>query len=193
MAIGQEVVGWLRDLNRMREHAAFRSLTCDAVWLFEEFERNLRPQLEADARANIVSPFTAAVREFLIRRGITLEPTPPSVVVSGELKHSADIGFRYGDTRWVVEIKTGLEFNSLGAAVLGGLAFKAIDPSTRFVLLCLYLKARRGNLCEVLTVCRIEHAIDDVFILSRNGDGERWYDNFATSLNLFVAAIPRAN
>lgn len=181
----QQVKGWLTELNDFREHPAWKTLCPGAVHLIERFIGGLE-EMPTDSRANVVGPFTAAINSLLKERGITVDETPLTIRVIEELFKRPDISFVHGKVQWVIEIKTGLEWNSLGAAVLEGLAFKA-----KFVLLCLYAKAGRGDLLSALEACGVGHAFDHTFVLSRTADTwDVYFDNFAKNLNTFVNELP---
>jgi hypothetical protein len=147
--------------------------------------------MPTDSRANIVGPFSAAVHSLLEKRGIAVDKCPLTIRVTEELFKRPDITFVHNEIQWVIEIKTGLEWNSLGAAVLEGLAFKAKAPKAKFVLLCLYTKAGRGDLLTTLKACGVGHAFDHAFVLSRTADTwDIYFDNFANNLNTFISALP---
>jgi hypothetical protein len=113
---------------------------------------------------------------------------------TAKLIRQADVSFTVGKERWIIEIKLGLEFNSLGAAVLEAMAFKKQESKSKFILLSLYAKARRGDLLNTLKFCDLLNVVDHTFILTRNAEyrqGDIYFENFADNLNGFVDALPK--
>jgi hypothetical protein len=126
-------------------------------------------------------------------RGIKLHQRSSSVeLVPGTMK-KADLSFDVRGMRWVFEVKSGLEFNSLGAAVLEGILFRHRDPNCRFVILSLYSKMRTSpdRLRELLAELRLSHAFDHIIVLSLNNDpDEVWRENMAKRVNDFFGLVP---
>jgi hypothetical protein len=167
---------WLGALRRLRQHKAYRQLDASGrvfvdTFLSELVEIHRRKGSAAGDRNVVAAPFTKAVRALVQTRGLSLEE--PKTV--GRAHHPADITFRHRERLWVVEIKTGAEFNSIGAAQLGALAYKALNEPVRFVLLSLYSKLDPMNVPHdpanevrhVLRCCDAGGAIDHVHVLSR--------------------------
>jgi len=191
MAHTHQQTEWLQYVAEFKEHSAWQMLSAASRQFIERFESNLRDRYCPKSRANVVTPFRLAVNATLAERGIKVDQTPASVEIGIDLERLSDISFTFQDDRWVIEIKTGLEFNTLGAAVLEALAFRAKTAATRLVLLSLYAKWRSGNLLEVLRTCNLQGTFDEIHILTSNSEsGDVWYVNWAGNLNKFVAALP---
>ncbi len=184
--------GWLRDITLTRQSAAFAELSSDGLFLLDTFEAKLHASQGTSKRSNIVTPFTKAVKDLLRRRGLVPDPSARAVTASTDLIKTADISFQFDGRPWIIEIKTGIEFNAFAAATLEGLAYKAQLPDCRFLLLALYAKNIKGDLRDVLTACKIPHAIDDVLALSNNRDTDTptWCRNLICGLNSFAAILP---
>src|SRR5207244_349137 len=105
-------------------------------------------------------------------------------------RKTADLSFWIRGQHWIVEGKSGLEFNSLGAAALEGLAFKAKEPSAIFVLVSLYAKMQSCHARPILHRCGIPHAIDQVFALSDNSS-VAWSSEFVERVNAFFSFLPQ--
>ena len=97
------------------------------------------------AGQKVTNAFRRAVATVLNERGIEHDRRPASVVLVPGIDKTADLSFRIQGVRWVIEVKSGFEFNSLGAAVLEGVLFRQREPGCRFVLLSLYSKMRAGR------------------------------------------------
>lgn len=188
---------WLNDIEGFRRTKHVEVLDADGHAFLADFERRLRERSRVSAgdRNAVASPFRGAVVDLLARRGILVECPVASIRIPQARGHSADLSFRHGATRWVVELKTGLEFNSLGAAVLGARLFKQQDPEVRFLLLSLYAKSWSMQPGQLLESVRSRELIDDFIVVSVNqgsgyGATERWHVRFAEGLATLVAQLP---
>jgi hypothetical protein len=145
------------------------------------------------AGQKVTNAFRRAVATVLNERGIELDPRPASVVLVPGIDKTADLSFRMQGVRWVIEVKSGFEFNSLGAAVLEGVLFRQREPGCRFVLLSLYSKMRASpdRLSELLTELMVGHAFDHIIVFSLNNDpDEVWWRNMAGRINDFFGLVP---
>jgi len=145
-------------------------------------------------RQRVTTAFRKAVESVLTERGIRIDDPPARVELLTGIKKAADVSFTTGGARWVLEIKCGLEFNSLGAAVLEGILFHRREPASRFVLLSLYSKMwiEPSRLAELLTEIGLGHAFDAIAVLILNCDPEEdWWSNAAVRINELFETIPR--
>jgi hypothetical protein len=188
---------WLDSIARFRESTHIARVDGEGLGFLEDFERLLgeRTRVSAGDRNAVAAPFQRAVVELLARRGIAVECPVASVAVPQARNHCADLSFRHADTRWIVEIKTGLEFNSLGAAVLGARLFKQMEPQARFVLVSLYAKSWSMQPGQLLECVRSPELIDDFIVVSVNqgndyGAWERWHARFADGIRMLTAQLP---
>jgi len=184
--------GWLKYLEAMRCSPSWHRLDASARRFVDSFEHRLRDGQGTGRRANVVTPFTDALAELLRDRGMVLDASPASVEIADGLRRTADLSGHVGEERWVIEIKTGMEFNSLGAAVLEALAFRHVEPGARLMLISLYAKNRSGNLLDVLRTCGLESAFDQVHVLTDNAAGDSWNDVFAERLAKMIEELPKA-
>lgn len=181
---------WLRDFARFKRQTAWKRVRRAGQQFIDNFRKELL-RTNCDKEADIDKPLTVAMRLLLKRLGADVEDQLPVVQITDQNRHPADIAFTRGKTRWIVEIKTNLDFNSLGAAVLGAMAFRKDNPKTNFMLLCLYHKPKKGDLRQALDYCDLHEMIDSMIVLTRNGDGDDYYENFADRLNELVDIIEK--
>lgn len=147
----------------------------------------------AGDRQRVTTALRGAVEMVLTERGVQIDPSPASVELVTGLSKTADISFRVNGVRWVVEIKCGLEFNSLGAAVLEGVLFRRREPASRLMLLSLYSKMRiqPARLRELLDELNVGHAFDYIAVLSLNSDPDAvWWENMASRINELFGTLP---
>ena len=122
-----------------------------------------------------------------------MDERPAWVELVPGIAKTADLSFRVRGVPWVIEIKSGFEFNSLGAAVLEGVLFRHRDPGGRFVLLSLYskMKAAPERLEALLTELGVGHAFDHIAVFTLNSDpDEVWWKNAARRINDFFGHVP---
>lgn len=195
MAHTHQSVGWIQWLGEFQQHPAWQTVSPDGRWFIELFQGLLRPGADAsdEKRANISGPFTSAFKKLLERRGITVDRTCVTVEVTPGLTKKADVSFSIGNEQWIVEIKQNLDFSSLASAALQGACYKARHGEHKHMLLSLYSKQIRGDVCSALRVCKLDHAFDHIFVLTKNAlKGDAWCQDFAEQLNSLIEALPSA-
>lgn len=187
---------WFSDLDRAEDGLALLSAEG------RKFVALMRTNLEAtfgpegdEAGQKVTNAFRNAVATVFRERGIDIDPQPASVrLVEGFRPKTADLSFSVNGIRWVFEIKSGLEFNTLGAAVLEGVLFRLRMPETRFVLLSLYSKMSvpPNQLRDLLAELQVGHAFDHLAILSVNSDVRAgvWWERMASRINEFFGLVP---
>jgi len=174
---------------------AYQTLTKERQRFIRTFREKLRDRGESlplGDRTGVVSPFAFALAELLVNHGADVEPVVPVVRIIPQVRKQADLVFSIANTRWVVEIKTAIEFNSLGAAVLEAVALRKVEPNSKYMLVGLYSKDSAGHHAQaVLDHCDMSEVFDFVAILSRNNiKGDAWNYNFAEGLTTFLERIP---
>ena len=175
---------------RTTPHAA--TIPQEADQFLTDFERRLRerPRVSAGDRYTVSAPFQGSIVDLLTRRGIAVECPVASVPVPQSRDHCADLSFHHEGTRWIVEIKTDLSFNSLGAAVMGAWLFKERHPDARFVVVSLYAKSRGMQPGHLLEPFRSRDLVDDFIVVSVNSPRARWNERFAEGLKMLTAQLP---
>jgi hypothetical protein len=192
---------WHENLEWLAGRAERRLLSDDGAL----FVKSLRDGFSAAARAararsagnHNVNPSVLgdALRTLVISRGLAVDVHAARILL-GERPKSVDLSFSHRRRSWLVEIKFGLEFNSLAAAALEGRAFKRSDPSSRFLLLAAYskfdgAKAPAQVAASILRDCGVKDAIDRIHVLSRRDLlGWRWAEHFVSSVNQLCRTLP---
>jgi hypothetical protein len=136
---------------------------------------------------------TTALKTLLQKHGLRLDVPCCSVPIAPDVQKTADLSFIFNSVPYVVEIKTKLEFNSLGAAVLEAMAFKRQHSATHFILIGLYaFDAATFHARTVLENCGASPLIDSLVILSRNQDVKErtWNSHFAKAVNELISGLP---
>lgn len=188
---------WYADLDRTEDELAV--LTDEGRLFVAVIRQNLAESFgpeEEEAGQKVTNAFRRAVATVLSERGIRIDERPASVkLVEGFRPKTADLSFTTNGVRWVFEVKSGLEFNTLGAAVLEGVLFRLRQDETRFVLLSLYSKMSvpPNRLTGLLVELGVSHAFDHIVILSVNADDLAgvWWENMAARINDFFGIMPR--
>jgi hypothetical protein len=185
--------GWFEWLDRTEEE--LKLLSRDG----QRFVVAMRQNLEASfggkgekAGQKVTNAFRRAVMTVLSEGGIELDHQPASVALVPGIDKTADFSFLVAGVRWVVEVKCGLEFNSLGAALLEGLLFRCREPDCRFVLLSLYSKtgAAPDRLEALLRDLGVGHAFDHIAVFTLNSDkDEEWWKNAASRISDFFDLV----
>ncbi|MBA4191183.1 MAG: hypothetical protein C0467_24650 [Planctomycetaceae bacterium] len=144
------------------------------------------------AGQKVTNAFKRAVATVLTERGIEIDKRPASVELVPSLAKTADLSFRVRGIPWVIEVKSGLEFNSLGAAVLEGVLFRHRRPGGQFVLLSLYskMKATPDQLEALLMELGVGHAFDHIAVFSLNSVTDDWWRDTARRINEFFGLVP---
>jgi hypothetical protein len=186
-------VQWTGWMDTFMNSGAWNTLTSERQQFVLTFRARLadKKSLSKGDRTGVVSPFANALAELLGNHGATIYPVK-YVQIIPYVKKKADLIFSIGMTRWVVEIKTGLEFNSLGAAVLEAVALRKVEPTSKYMLVGLYSKDSAGHHPhEVLAHCGMGRVFDFIAVLSQNRiKGDSWNYNFAEGLNSFLDRLP---
>ncbi|WP_141592258.1 hypothetical protein [Myxococcus sp. AB056] len=198
---------WHERLEEMLSSTRFRKLPKDSKFFLRSFESELRRRLGNDAnsgdRSGVASPFQTALIETLRSRNITPDTHAATVKTPIGNKHS-DVSFVYRKKLWIMELKTGLSFNSLGAAVWEALLFRSRYPDSRFTILALYdlfpkiedPYAIKKDIAKILRRAGTPLTEDlRLFVLSRpprfvGHDMEQWIDFFADGVESFVEGLP---
>jgi hypothetical protein len=198
---------WYERMGEMLTSKRFRKLPKDSKFFLEYFESELKKRLGNDAssgdRSGVASPFQAALIETLKRRNITPDIHAATVRTPIGNKHS-DVSFTYRKKLWIMELKTGLSFNSLGAAVWEALLFQHYYPDSRFTVLALYdlfpkiedPYAIKKDIAKILKRAGTPLTEDlRLFVLSRpprfvGHDMKQWVEFFADGVENFVEGLP---
>jgi hypothetical protein len=187
--------GWFEWLDRTDEELQLLSPEG------RRFVAAMRQNLEASfgevgeyTGPKVTNAFRRAVMTVLSERGIEHEDPPASVVLVPGIDKKADFSFRVAGVHWVVEVKSGLEFNSLGAALLEGVLFQHREPDCRFVLLSLYskMKATPDQLVKLLTDLGLGHGFYHIVVFTLNSEEKSgaWWKNAARRINDFFCLVP---
>jgi hypothetical protein len=187
----REWFGWLD-----RTNAELDLLSAEGRRFVTSMRENLEDTFGEEgekAGQKVTNALRRAVATVLSERGIEFDQRPASVVLVPGIDKTADLSFLVRGIRWAVEIKSGFEFNLLGAAVLEGVLFRHRNPGGRFVLLSLYskMKAAPERLEALLTELGVGHAFDHIAVFTLNSDpDEVWWKNAARRINDFFGHVP---
>jgi hypothetical protein len=189
----EQWLGWLDDVKKHEAWERFRPEGREFLLCFQSHLRTgASPPCRNGDRCKVVGPFTKALKELLRARGIKPDQSAASVDVAPGIRRAADVSFQASGVTWVIEIKIGLEFNSLGAAVLEALAFRTKRPAARLCLVSLYAKSSKydeDNVQRVLQNCGVPESFHDVFILLRATD-RNWCASFVDRTNALLEYLP---
>lgn len=136
-----------------------------------------------------------ALTKLLVRRGVAVHPSPATAPLAEQSK-TVDLSFDH-DGEWLVEIKFGLEFNSLAAAAMEGLLFKRARPKSKFILISMYSKFGSGGPPDevaqgLLRYCGVAGAVGAIHVLSRRElNGGAWAQAFVAEVNRLCDELPR--
>lgn len=185
--MGDQRDGWIKWLKALHQSENSRDLSEVSRVFLDQFEQQLtdfRRQSVGD-RTIVVRGFTTALKKTLRGNGISVDESDPSVVSKCGARKIADLGFHHRGLQWIAEIKTNLDFNSLGAATLEALLFRKKIPNCRFVLISLYLKDKASkHAMAILDECGLGDAFDGVFVLTDNSvDDDQWCADFVRRVN----------
>lgn len=95
-------------------------------------------------------------------------------------------------TQWIVEVKTNLDFNSLGAAVLEAMLFKLKIPTCKTMLISLYEKNINGDLIKCLSSLFGKPVFDSIHLMSSNRLDDQvdlWHEHWITNNNSMVKMV----
>jgi len=193
---------WRKWLELLRKEPCWDTASPHTKDFVSFFDQRLKDKLgsgSAGNRQRVTSAFTDGIVKLLKQNMVEVDRKPKRIALGGGTK-AVDISFTLGKKTWLVEVKTGLEFNSLGAAALEALAFKQADPDCVFVLLALYSKfgARTiayadgssvNHVLHILNICGID-PFDRVVVLSENAHSDdEWYAGFVKEMDAFFHEI----
>lgn len=202
-----EVTGWQKLLTKASKDYAIKNLSDDGRVFFETFRselarevRKLTNAMPGD-RGGVVRPFTTAIKAVLQQRGIVPDAST-ATVDTPVCQKRADLSFTYRKKQWIFEIKTGLDFNSLGAAALGALAFLKQRPTPRYVVISLYDRFNTASkpayeAHRTLRNYGFPFADElDIYVVSRpylgRPDLDVWCAEFANGIETLVYGLPGA-
>jgi len=184
--------GWLECIEHAKTANTWSSALPKTQKLVCDFEDEIKSVHDPKKRANIVTPFTNAVRKLLLASGLPLDKSAKSIVSEDGYKKQCDISFVCEQTLWIVEVKTNLDFNSLGAAVLEAMLFKHKMPDCKTMLISLYEKNINGDLVKCLSSLFGKPVFDSIHLLSSNRLDDKvdlWHEHWIMNINSMVRML----
>lgn len=201
MAKLREEEWWAQRLELFAQHRAQRSLSEDGCYFVKVLRRDFAAAAAAASARNSghrgvnAAILVAALRSLLERRSVTVHTTAATEVV-GNVRKQVDLTFECRG-EWNVEVKVGLEFNTLAAAAVEGLVFRRARSRSKFLVVSMYSKfpgdpssSARG----ILKHLGLSHTVSGIHVLT-NRDLEEmgaWSAFFAGAVNKLCESLPDA-